>query len=80
MIASERHRIGSTIDASFNYEGNRFNGRVSIQSTRGLRGDWVRYGLMCIDENRSAGNIAMGLKRMTVAIQRQQLRRLAAIA
>ena len=38
--------------------------------------DQIRYGLHCVDKSGSDGNLETGLRQMTMAIQRKQLRRL----
>ena len=72
-LTTTRHDIGSTVDASVSYEGKAFAGRVCVQSIRSMGGSQIRYGLHCVD---GTGELEGGLRQMTMAIQRKQLRRL----
>lgn len=49
-------------------------GCAMVQSVRTLRDGRVRYGLLCLDEKGST--LAVGLERLSAAVQRQQIRRL----
>ena len=50
-----------------------------IESKREMSSGPTRYGLYCIDKRTDAG-LPDGLNRISIATQREQLRRLALIA
>ncbi len=76
VLATAHYGRGATVDASVCHEGKTYSGRVCIQGSRPMHNDQIRYGLHCIDENGTDGNLRDGLRQMTMAIQRKQLRRL----
>lgn len=77
VMSTKKHHVGATLDAELSYDGERYSGRVCIQSVRNMDSTRMRYGLHCVDEKGSGGNLEKGLSQMTMAIQRKQLRRLA---
>lgn len=77
-IPGRRYRIGEILDASFVYDGEYYTGKVCVLSIRESDKGRRRYGVHCIDDKKSGGNLLKGLQSMSMAIQRQQLRRLAA--
>ncbi len=77
VIAKEHYSIGNQVDASIEYEGQKYTGNVCIQSVRELGEGRIRYGLQCASAKTSQGNLTKGLQNMSVKIQREQLRRLA---
>ena len=77
VLATAHHDIGSTVTASVYLEGEAYSGRVCVQSIRSMDKGQIRYGLHCVDGNGSNGTLATGLRQLTMAMQRQQLRRLA---
>ena len=76
VLSTARHEIGSTVDTSVCHEGKTHSGRVSVQGIRSMAKGQIRYGLHCVDGTGSDVNLAEGLRQMTMAIQRKQLRRL----
>ena len=77
VFATAHHDIGSTVNASVCHEGKTFSGSVCVQSIRCMDKDQIRHGMHCVDGKGSNGSLESGLRKMTVAVQRQQLRRLA---
>ena len=77
VIAKEDYCIGNQVDASIEYEGQTYTGKVCIQSVRELCEGRIRYGLQCVSAQTSQGSLTKGLQNMSVKIQREQLRRLA---
>jgi len=77
VIAAEDYSIGNLVDASIEFEDQSYSGKLSIQSVRELSPGRIRYGLHCSEAKTSPGDLAKGLQRMSLQIQRAQLRRLA---
>ena len=77
VIAKEHYSIGNQVDASIEYEGQKYTGNVCIQSFRELCEGRIRYGLQCASAKTSQDNLTKGLQNMSVKIQQEQLRRLA---
>lgn len=74
VLTAATFELYATPDASVRHEGKTYSGRVSVQSVLPMGKGQIRYGLHCVD---SSGNLETGLRKMTMAIQRTQLRRLA---
>lgn len=79
VLATAHYDNGATVDASVCHEGETFSGRICVQSSQLMAKGRIRYGLHCVDKIGSAGNLETGLRQMTMAIQRKQLRRLARV-
>ncbi|MCG8406770.1 MAG: hypothetical protein MI923_16360 [Phycisphaerales bacterium] len=77
VIAAEAHDIGSLADIKLTYENREYAGKSVVQSERELSKGRIRYGLLCVKEKQATTNLMRGLEYMTVALQREQLRRLA---
>ncbi len=80
VISSRDHVIGSIVEATLSYLGEKYNGKVSVQSIRELSKGRIRCGLYCLEDRASAGNMLRGLQVMTFSLQSEQLRRLAGTA
>ena len=76
VFATNKHAIGTTLDAGLFHHGNSYTGQVCIQSVRDLDDGRIRYGLHCVDDKQGGANLEQGLRKMTMDIQRKQLRRL----
>ena len=76
VITKEHYCIGNRVDASIEYEGQKYTANVCIQSIKELDEGRIRYGLLCASAETSQGNLKQGLQNMSVKIQREQLRRL----
>ncbi|MCP4590836.1 MAG: hypothetical protein GY842_08825 [bacterium] len=77
VIAPTQYDSGNVVSASMKYDDQTYAGEVSVQSVRELSKGRIRYGLLCADAKTSQDNLANGLRKMSVKIQREQLRRLA---
>ena len=77
-FAGGSYALGELVDATLHYGNESFCGKASVQSSN-LIGGQTRYGLRAISDKHSGGDILKGLGSMTVAIQRQQLQRLAGV-
>lgn len=69
--------VGSVIDAAFRFDGVEYSGKVCVQSRRQAPNGRTRYGLHCIENRFSEGRMPDGLRKMSIFLQREQLRRLA---
>lgn len=76
-LAKTKHTIGAILDVDLRYEGQRFAGKVCVQSIKKRGENLNRYGLRCVKEKNAESNLAQGLWQMSMTLQRQQLRRLA---
>ncbi len=77
VISSRNYAIGSIVEATVTHQGEEYRGRVSVQSICALSKGRIRYGLLCVQNRESVGNMLRGLELMTTSLQSQQLRRLA---
>ena len=77
VISSRKYAIGNSVEAMLTHEGEEYRGKVCVQSIRVLGKDRIRYGLLCVENRVSVGNMPRGLELMTVSLQIKQLRRLA---
>jgi len=71
------YTIGQVLDAELSFEGKSFSGRVSIQSIAQLPEGKTRYGVNCVKEGNGPTTLLQGVKVISMAVQRQQLSRLA---
>ncbi len=76
VISSRNYAFGSLVEATLIYQGEEYNDTVCVQSIRELSKGRIRYGLRCLEDRASAGNLPIGLRRMTVVLESEQLRRL----
>lgn len=75
-IASTPYRIGDLVDAVLELEGTQFAGKVAVQSIRELTKGRIRYGTHCADDAKHANSLKIGLNKISMFVQRQQLQRL----
>lgn len=74
VLARTSHANGASLRVSLHHEGEDFAGLAVVQSIRSYDDGSIRYGMRCVDEH---GDLANGLKKISMAVQRQQLKRLA---
>ena len=77
VTSAREHAFGNIVEATLFHQGEEYNGKVSVQSIRELSKGCIRYGLYCVENRASVGNIPRGLQIMTVLLESDQLRRLA---
>lgn len=70
VVSSIEYRIGATLDVSLRFEGDMFSGTASVQSIRELSPTRIRYGLRA----QGGGDLEDGLRQISLAMQRQQLK------
>ncbi len=76
-VASDVYNIASVLDVTLRHEGKEYSGKASIQSIRELSPGSIRYGLHCAEGKAAQPKLLEALRLLTLALQREQLRRLA---
>jgi hypothetical protein len=76
VYSSKEHAIDSRVEATLCFEGETFKGMVTVMAVVKRKGK-IRYGVHCIDDPKIDTSLKKGLGRITMAIQRKQLARLA---
>jgi len=77
VSASTKYDIGQVIDIELRFEGKRYNGKASIQSVCQTPDGLYRYGTNCVKAGNTKESISKGVQQISMAVQRQQLNRLA---
>jgi hypothetical protein len=77
VLSGQSFDVGSMVDVSLWHEGVRFTGRACVQSLREMSKGRIRYGFHCAQERSGNSVLAKGLQQISLAVQRQHLRRLA---
>lgn len=77
VVAKEKYQVGQTLPATLRFEGQEYIGKGCIQSVKELSKGRYRYGLHSVDDKKSSATLEKGQQTIAMAIQRQQLRRLA---
>ena len=75
VVASMEYQIGQTIEVSIAHGEDHCHGIASVQSVRSLGVDRIRYGLRAIEEDPHTGEFLQVLQRISLAVQREQLKR-----
>ncbi len=76
VYGTKEHAIDSRVEVTLTFEGETFKGAVSIMAVVKRKGR-IRYGVHYIDDPKAGTSLKKGLGRITMAIQRKQLARLA---
>jgi hypothetical protein len=74
LISAEDHHINDIVTATVQYGGIQYSGRARVQSKRTWKDGHFRYGLYCIDRA-----FREAVQQLAMEVQRQKLRRLAAL-
>jgi hypothetical protein len=74
VYATKNYEIDSSVDATLHFEGEDFPGMVCIKAAIPRKSE-IRYGVFCLDDQKSGGSLQNGLGKITMAIQRKQLAR-----
>lgn len=69
------YQVGRRLRVSLQYDGKDYQGFATVQSTRSLNAKQFRYGAHCTDG--AGDNLAKSLAALSLAVQSEQLRRLA---
>lgn len=75
FYAKSQYEIGRRLRVSLVYDGREYKGYATVQSTRTLNSKMFRYGAHCSDG--AGDNLAKSLASLSLAVQSEQLRRLA---
>ena len=77
VISSKQLDVGQVVDAELEFEGKRYTGQASIQSVCEQPDGTTRYGVNCVKQANGPTILNKGVQQISMAIQRQQLNRLA---
>ena len=77
FVSSEAWAAGDVVTVKLTFENQTYTGRCSVQSVRRMRRGRLRYGLYCIEDGRTRGSLPKGLQKLSMAVQREHLSRLA---
>lgn len=80
MIARERHEMGEILSVSLEFEGRTYRGSASVQSIKDLGKGQFRYGLNAIEDKKGGKELQGALHKISMSVQRAQLKRLAGAA
>ena len=77
VIAAKQRNIGDVVDTIVRSGDENFSGQGRIESVRESNCGRFRYGLHCVDAMPKGEALRIGLQKISAAVQRQHLRRLA---
>jgi hypothetical protein len=75
VISSSRYLPGDLVPMTLEHDGEKYLGAVEVRNVRPWRFGGFRYGLECVDDRDTGGNLSRGLSRVTLDVQRRQLSR-----
>ncbi len=75
VVAGHEYSIGDTVEVSISHENDHCHGIASVQSVREFAPGRIRYGLRAIEEDPHTGEFLQVLQRISLAVQREQLKR-----
>ncbi len=75
VIATGAYKIGDVLPAVLYFEDKQFSGSACVQSIKELITGLTRYGLRSNGRNRGAGNLDRGQQKISMVVQRRQLKR-----
>ena len=76
VISTKKLTIGEMVKTTFKHEGREFCGTASVQSVCQLDAQRHRYGMHCVEKRQPGNSLNQGLMTISMAVQREQLRRL----
>ena len=71
VVSKVEYSIGATLDVSLTFDGDIYSGTALVQSIREFSSGRIRYGLCVLEQ----GDLQDGLQQISLAVQRQQLKR-----
>ena len=77
FISDNPYEPGNIVPVRLEHDQASFEGSACVQSIKPLGSGRTRYGLYCVEHRADASNLSKGLNQISMAVQRQQLRRLA---
>jgi hypothetical protein len=75
VVASKDYQIGQTIEVEISSGDECCHGIASVQSIRDFGGGRIRYGMRAIESDPHTGVFLETLQRISLAVQRDQLKR-----
>ena len=76
VIATRRYPVGRSLEIAIRYGDEEYVGQVEVQCVHVLGAGEIRYGLLGVFDTAEGRDLQNGLTRMTLEIQRQQLKRI----
>lgn len=77
VASPHTHEVGEALDVDILYDEKNYVGRVHVATTDKLPQQRLRYGLLCVDDQKTNRELIKGLVYINLAVQRLHLRRLA---
>lgn len=74
-LAERSYVIGQKLSIMLPFEGQTYTGTAVVQSIKPLTKPWTRYGLSWVGDKIDGGDLEDGAHKMSMAMQREQLRR-----
>ena len=74
VLSQDQHARGDIVSATISHEGTSYRGEAQVQSVTDLGGT-QRYGLVCASEKSSGATLQKGLQKVSMDVQRSQLKR-----
>lgn len=71
-VASVKLDVGQSADVGLLHGGRRFHGQVRVRSAREITPGHYRYGMYCLVNRISGGDLAEGLRRVRDGVLRKQ--------
>jgi hypothetical protein len=79
LISKEAFQIGDILSTELRFEHEVYPGKTCVQSVRDLGAGRIRYGLLPLADDVGGTQMFAGMQRMTIALERRQLRRLSGV-
>ena len=80
VMCRRKHSIGQPLDVTVRYKDDQFSGRMTVQYGVKVDVERTRYGLRGLFEAGDGSPLRNGLTRTTLAVHRQQVRRISGAA
>ena len=80
VLATKHHAKGETLKVEVEWEKSKYVGRVQVATVKELSKGQIRYGLLCVDNPKTNGELMKGLTKINLVVQRLHLRRMAQIS
>lgn len=75
IVAAEAYTLGDQVEVSIQYGEDCCHGKAAVQSVRELGPGRTRYGLRALEEDAHTPEFLEVLRKMSLAVQREQLQR-----
>jgi hypothetical protein len=76
VIGTRIRNVGEIVKTTLEHEGREFTGYACVQSICHLDATRIRYGMYSLEKRQPGNNLNQGLLTISMAVQREQLRRL----